>query len=222
MWLNSIIKIVVSRLRDANKRVNQTVLRDRQRGMTSLLLLLLPVHKYSFNSLPALDYNMVCLEAYYVCRLKKRDILKQLQLLVGKKLIDISEDTDAKKHVCIADQEALGLFEEYLALRSRDKTFVEATIPAELVTLLSNIAYVAQRSGKESASGTTLSLRALIADLKEGANKEKIEKNLSEMRRRGLVDLLPEEDDQQITFHKEHLSRIKKIQEWLPRFEAGQ
>jgi CRP-like cAMP-binding protein len=218
MWLNSIIKIVVSRLRDANKRVNQTVLRDRERGLVSLLLLLLPSCKYSFASSTALGYEQVALEAYYVCRLKKKDIARQIELVRTKGLVIIEEDEQKNQHLCFADIEALQLYEEYLNLKSQKKTFKEATVSAEAVTLLSNIAYVAQKSGRETPDGTELSKKMLAADL-QSKERERMEKNLLDLRRRGLVNLMAAGEDVTIIFQKDMIVRLKKVKEWLPRFE---
>jgi len=217
-WLNSIVKIVVSRLRDANKRVNQSVLRDKQRGLASLMLLLLPGNKYPFSSLTALDYNLVALEAYYVCRLKKKDIAKQIEMIKTKGVVTIEEDTEHKKHICIMDVDALRLYEEYLSLKSQKKTFREASVSEEAVTVLSNIAYVAQKSGSETQEGTSLKKSVLIRDLKD-MKPEKLEKILMDLRRRGLLNLLPSGSDTVILFQKETVIRLKKIKEWLPRFE---
>ena len=49
-------------------------------------------------------------------------------------------------------------------------------------------------------------------------NKEQLDKHLLDLRRRSLINLLPTENDTLIVFKKETLGRIKKIQEWIPRF----
>lgn len=220
VWLNSIIKIVVSRLRDANKRVDQSVLRDRERGIAALLLLLLPSHKYEHSSMVALDYNLVLLEAYYVCRLKKKEIMRLLDQLVRRKIIEIQDGEEGKKHVCFKDLEVLSLFEEFLNLKGQQKSFRELNIPEEAVTMLSNIAYVAQKVGSETAEGTVLSRSALLEDLQD-KSPDQLDKSLLDLRRRSLVNLMPEGDETQIVFRKDVLSRIKKIKEWLPRFEQS-
>jgi CRP-like cAMP-binding protein len=218
VWLASIIKIVVSRLRDANKRVDQAVLRDKDRGLVSLLQLLLPSNKHEFSSSIALDYDLVLTEAYYVCRLKKKEIAKVFSGLEQRKIVSIQEDVNHKKHICITDLEVLGLFEEHLNLKSQKKSFKEANIPEEAVALLSNIVYVAQKSGIETDEGTTLQKSLLLKDL-EAKSSDHLEKNLLDLKRRNLVNIMPEATDAAILFKKETLSRIKKIKEWLPRFE---
>ena len=48
---------------------------------------------------------------------------------------------------------------------------------------------------------------------------DKVEKTLLDLRRRGLLDIMPQDGDEVLVFRPETLSRIKKIKEWLPRFE---
>jgi CRP-like cAMP-binding protein len=218
LWLASIIKIVVSRLRDANKRVDQTVLRDKERGLVSLLLLLLPAHKYEHASMIALSHDQVLVEAYYVCRLKKKEIHRNLDSLVKRNIVQLVEDTERRKHVCLKDLEVLRLFYEYLTLRSQQRTFRELSISAETIALLDNIAYVAQKSGTVAEEGTVLSRNVLLQDLSD-KNPDHLDKHLMDLRRRNLINLLPTEGDMSIIFSPTALSRIKKIREWLPAFQ---
>jgi CRP/FNR family cyclic AMP-dependent transcriptional regulator len=219
VWLTSIIKIVVSRLRDANKRVDSAVLRDKDRGLISLLLLMLPSMKHEFASAVALDYDTVLVEGYYVCRLKKKEITHSLEGLANRKIITIAEDVaNHKKHVGVPDLEVLGLFAEYLTLKSQKKKFKEIDIPEECVALLSNIVYVAQKSGTDTDDGTALAKSLLVKDL-DPKNADRLEKNLLDMKRRNLVNIMPSQTDATIIFRKETVSRIKKIKEWMPRFE---
>ena len=219
VWLVSIIRIVVSRLRDANKRVDQACLRDKDRGIVSLILLMLPGNRYEFSSQTALDFDMVAVEAHFVCRLKKKEILAVLSNLEKKAIVSIAEDKDHKKHLCIRDLEVVQLYDDYLKLKSRKKTFKELTIPDEAIGLLSNIVYVAQKAGVETKDGTTLLKSLLINDL-DAKNSDNLEKSLLDLKRRNLLNILPADNsDAMLIFEKEVLSRIKKIKEWVPRFE---
>lgn len=218
VWLTSIIKIVVSRLRDANKRVDQTVLRDHERGLISLMLILLPENKYEFSSQLALNYDLIIVEAYYVCRLKRKEIENLLAGLQKREILEIAEDTGQKKHICFKDLEVVRLFYEYLTLKSQQKKFREISIPQDAVGVLSNIAYIAQKSGTETPEGTKLSKSAFMEDMAD-KDRDKLEKTLMDLRRRNLINIMPEGSDSIIIFKPETLSRIKKIKEWLPRFE---
>ncbi|NLE01786.1 MAG: cyclic nucleotide-binding domain-containing protein [Fibrobacter sp.] len=220
VWLQSIIKIIVSRLRDANKRVDQSALRDKAHGLVSLILLLLPVHSKDINSSPALSLNLLISEGFFISRLRKKEILKIIEQLQAKTLIRtvVSPQDQSDKMIIIDDPEVLRLYEEYLVLKVQKKTFKEASISDDAVALLSNIAYVAQKSGVESDEGTMLMKTALIEDLSD-KNPEKLDKKLLDLRRKNLINILPSADDSSIIFRKELLIRIKKIREWLPKFE---
>ena len=219
IWLTSIIRIVVSRLRDANKRVDQATLRDKDRGIAALVLLLLPGNKYEFSSQLALDYDLVIVESHYVCRLKKKETVAILSRLEERKIISIVVDQAHKKHLCIHDLEILQLWEEYLKLKSQKKTFKEINIPEEAIAVLSNIVYISQKEGLETKEGTTLSKSSLIKDL-ENKNSDHLEKSLLDLKWRNLITIMPaENNDATLIFEKGVLRRIKKIKEWVPRFE---
>jgi CRP-like cAMP-binding protein len=218
VWLASIIKIVVSRLRDANKRVDTAILRDKERGIASLMVLLLKRHRHEFSSYTALDYEQVVVEVYYVCRLKKKEIVALLEQFQKRGIIVVEEDTSKRKHICIKDVEVLRLFEEYLVLKSQKKNFREVLVADDAIGLLNNIAYVAQKSGVDTEEGTQLSRSVLVADIAE-RESDRLEKNLLDLKRRGFINMMPSDDDVMIVFRKETLARIKKIKEWLPRFE---
>ena len=219
VWLTSIIRIVVSRLRDANKRVDRAALRDKDRGIALLLLLLLPGNRHEFSSQTALDFDLLLVEANFVCRLKKNEILKSLSNFEHKGIVSIAEDAKRKKHICIRDIEIVQLYEEYLKLKSQKKVFKELTIPDEAIALLSNIVYVAQKAGVETKDGATLLKSLLLKDL-ESKTGDHLEKSLLDLKRRNLLNIMPADDhDAVLIFEKEVLSRIKKIKEWVPRFE---
>lgn len=218
VWLTSIVKIVVSRLRDTNKRVDQTVLRDRERGLVSLILLLLPQYKNYLSSKTSLSYDLVIVEAFYVCRLKRKETEKILLHLTKRGIVEITQDAERKKQICFVDIDVFDLFYEYLTLKSQQKKFRETTIPPEAVGILGNIAYVAQKSGTETEDGIVLSMNTFLKDMTDNVT-DNLDRIILDLRRKNLINILPEENDSLIIFKKETLSRIKKIQLWLPRFE---
>ena len=217
VWLQSIIKIVVSRLRDANRRVDQPILRNRERGLAALIKLLLPVHRQEIDGCSALSCDTIQLEAYYICRLRKKETT-QLLANFQKRGIFTSIGKNNVSFIGIPDREVLDLYEEFLILKDQKQEFKELSIPKETISVLSNIVYVSQKLGRETDDGTSLSKRALINDLSLGDTPAKLDKHLLELRRRNLINLLPHENDTEILFRKEVPGRIKKIQEWAPRF----
>ncbi|HEX3019956.1 MAG TPA: cyclic nucleotide-binding domain-containing protein [Chitinispirillaceae bacterium] len=219
VWLQSIVKIVVSRLRDANKRVDQSALRDKVRGIVSLILLLLPANKKEIRTQVAIDYNLVVTEGFFVTRLRKKEIQKILESLSKRGILRIDpEKKEEPGVILITDLEVLQLYNEYLLLRSQKKTFKECLLSEDVVGILSNIAYVAQKSGQETGDGTVLMKSALLEDLSED-KLDLLEKSLMDLRRKNLINLFPSDEDTAIVFSKEVIIRIKKIKEWMPAFE---
>ncbi|HEX2959514.1 MAG TPA: hypothetical protein VHO70_21950, partial [Chitinispirillaceae bacterium] len=218
VWLQSIIKIVVSRLRDANKRVDQSVLRDKERGLANLLLLLLPSLAVKKEACAAIEFEQLIAETFFVCRLRKKEIKKTIEILVKRNLLKIVVEKDGIQWVLVKEPEILKLFDEYRLLKSLKQSFKEVSISEDTVITLKNIAYVAQKNGKESSEGTTIMKSVLIKDFSE-KNSGQLDKNLLDLKRRNLINLAPDNGDMAITFRNEDLRRITKIKEWLPHFE---
>lgn len=218
VWLQSIIKIVVSRLRDVNKRVDQSVLRDKERGVAHLLLLLLPAMKTRKESCAAIEYDQLIFETFFICRLRKKEIKKTIDNLVKRQLLTIISEKDGSQWVLVKEPEGLKLFDEYRLLKSQKQSFKEVSIPEDAVVTLKNIAYVAQKNGKESSDGTSIMKSVLVKDFSE-KNAGQIDRSLLDLRRRSLINVAPSGSDMTITFRGEDLRRITKIKEWMPHFE---
>jgi CRP/FNR family cyclic AMP-dependent transcriptional regulator len=137
-WLSSIINIVIGRLRDANQQVDQVALRDPETGIVPMMLLLLAGHKHTLSSTTALDYDLVLEESHTVCRLKKEIVIKTISAIEKRKIITIELDQSRKKHIAIPDIEILRLYDEYLVLKKRKKSFPETTIPDQDLARLDN------------------------------------------------------------------------------------
>jgi CRP/FNR family transcriptional regulator, cyclic AMP receptor protein len=216
VWLQSIIKIVVSRLRDANRRVDQSILRDKERGIVALVKLLLPVCKVEIAAKMLLPYDTVVSEACFISRLRKKEVTELLTQLEKRTIITRIAHDD-KQYIHLSDNDAFNLYEEYLILRSQKKTFRELAVPQDAIGLLSNIAYIAQKVGHDTEDGTVLSKQALIDDLNQ-KDASQLDKHLTDLARRSLITMAPTEGGTAIIFKKQTLARIKKIQEWMPRF----
>jgi CRP-like cAMP-binding protein len=112
VWLQSIIKIVVSRLRDTNKRVDQSILRDKKRGLVSLLLLLFPVHKRSIDGFNGLDYELILIEGFFISRLRKKEIQNILEQIERTRIIEIQEIKENNTRIVVIKEfEVLRLYE---------------------------------------------------------------------------------------------------------------
>ncbi len=218
VWLASIVKIVVSRLRDTNKRVDRPVLMNRELGLVSLIREILPVYGENRAEGYALPYRTIMIEAYLVCGLKKGTIKAILNTLEKRGVIELRSTEEVLKDVLFPEMETFTLYYEYLKLKAAGKTFPELVLKERDMDLLSNIDYVAQKSGFSGEDGTKLKKGTLLEDFSE-KEKQRIDKQLTLLKRKGFVNILPENGEDHIVFSKEMISRVKKIREKMPSFE---
>ncbi len=218
-WLTSIVRIITSRVRDANKRVGQSILRNREAGVASLIALLLENHQKVLGGIVSLDFDLVITESYYTCRLGKTATESVLADLAKRQIIEIAKDSAGKQNILFRDLDVFTLFVEFTRLKERGREFVELQITDPEVDLLNNVIYVSQKSGKETKQGTELPMKALIEDMAQ-KNVTGIEKMLSSLQRRDVLNMFPAPDGSEnvILFRKESLTRIRKIKEWIERF----
>jgi CRP-like cAMP-binding protein len=218
-WLYAMLKVIVGRLAEVRQRVDQPAMRDHERAFVSLLLLLVPRYKRERNGALVLARDLVSGEAAMICRFDDRELAVLLNRLQRRTLVELdAAPGPSGADIALKDLEALRLYNEYLLLKSRNEKFKEAEIPAALVATLSNIAYVAQKSGQETAEGTALYKSALLEDLSDHKDPSQLERNLQDLCRHNLISMMPVDNETCIFFNKNRLSRIKKIQEWLPKF----
>ncbi len=219
LWLQSIIKILVSRIHAAAKRADQSPLRDKTRGLVSLILLLLPVHKKEVNNTIAIDYSLIIKEGFFVSRLRQKETQKILEQLFKKGILQIDSDSMSQPGlILIKDPEVLHLYNEYLLLKSQKKTFMECSLSDESLAILNDIGSVAQKSGLQTDEGIVLKKSVLL----DGSSEEKtalLENNLKDLHRKKIIKIVTSDNDSSIIFKKEVLTRIKKIKEWIPAFE---
>jgi CRP/FNR family cyclic AMP-dependent transcriptional regulator len=219
-WLYTMLKVIVTRLHESRLRVDQSALKDHERGLLIVLLLLLPRHTEAVQGGAGIDLELLRQDAELVCRLQEEKVRSILSRLEKRALIRMEKRPDGSgAWIVVLDQEALRLYDEFLLLKNRNERFREAVISDAAATTLSNIAYVAQKSGQETVEGTSLYKSALAEDLSDQSDPALLDKNLTELTRIGLITMLPTEDETLIVFRKERLIRMKKIREWLPKFE---
>jgi hypothetical protein len=219
-WLYAMLKVIVARLHEARLRVDQSALKDQERGLILILLLLLPRHTVALPGGAGIDLELLCQDAELICQLQEKDVQSILSRLEKRGLIRMeTQPGRSGAWIVVKDQEALRLYDEFLLLKSRNERFREEVISDEAVATLSNIAYVAQKTGQETIEGTALYKSVLAEDLSDLHDSALLEKNLAQLSRTGLILMLPAEEETCIIFQKERLIRLKKIKEWLPKFE---
>lgn len=220
-WLYSMLKVIVEKLHETRRRVEQGAVVDRERALVLMLKLLLSVYGDRSGGKPRLERARAYREIAFVSWMNEQEVEGLCTVLERRGIISIEPETgQAGGAVVINDKDALDLYNEYLLLKSRNRRFAEADIPDGAIATLSNIAYVAQKSGQETIEGTALYKSALVEDLSGHNDTPLLDTSLQELSRLNLILTLPAEEETLIIFQKERLNRIKKIREWLPRFES--
>lgn len=218
VWFQSIIKISVNRLKSVKKRPGKSALRDKKRGVISLIQLLYSVYKKETGSQNALDYEFVLKEAYFVCRLRKKETKRIIDELEKRGLIKIiggSEQLPAS--LVIPDIQVLSLYSEYLLLKRQNRTFMEISVPQEEVETLDDIATAAAEVCGET--GQIISIDKELFFDKCGKDRKTLEERLIDLKIRSFIDIISGENGSVIVFERKLLDRIRKIRLWMSGFE---
>lgn len=217
VWFQSIVKIAVSRLKSAQKRACQSVLRDKKRAIVALIQLLYPVYKKRSNSEDILDYDFIIKEAYFVCRLKKNETKKIIEEFEKRDLIRIGNNAEKSSSVLvIPDLQVLGLYSEYLSLKSQNRKFVELSIPDDEIETLRDIVEAARISQQKIGETVEVDKEKLLDKRKD---KKSVETTLIDLEIRSCIDIISKENHSIIVFKRKYLDRIEKIRSWIYRFE---
>ncbi len=121
VWLTSIIKIITSRLRDTNKSIGLSILKDRQRGLAKILSIMIESEaKKSPGADINLDYYDILSEAIFITRLKRGDIDNNLNALEDKGLIKVTP-VEGTRLIGVPDRDGLDFFVEFQTFKEQNK-----------------------------------------------------------------------------------------------------
>ncbi|MBF0431328.1 MAG: cyclic nucleotide-binding domain-containing protein [Fibrobacteria bacterium] len=115
MWLSSVVKIIIARLRNKNKYLGTAIMRNREKSVARLLLMRIEEECPSSSQKSYdLDYYNTVLDICFVTRLQKRSVTKILNILSKKKLLSVIQKAE-NKFIRIQNIEYLRLFLDYQA-----------------------------------------------------------------------------------------------------------
>ncbi|OGJ84214.1 MAG: hypothetical protein A2268_10680 [Candidatus Raymondbacteria bacterium RifOxyA12_full_50_37] len=216
LWLRSIVKIVTSRLRDANTRVGKSLVRDRECAAASMVALMLQRYGKGAKDKVFLPFNHLLNFSMFTTRMSNKAVRAALESLQKRTLAVLEKDTEGDTLVTVADAEALKLFVEFRKLKAQGKEIMGADLTDPQHEFLGNIAYVAQKHGKQTADGYFLPFSALdFGD--EKTNRSAIK----EFEKKGILSAaLPGMygDEEGILYDRRSLYRIKKVKSWIGKF----
>lgn len=216
LWLRSIVKIVISRLRDANTRVGKSILRDNECGVANLVLLMSHRYGKSQGEALALSLNVVRNFMTFTSRLTARNFSAALEALKKRKLLETGRDTAGNEQIYIKDIPAVRLFVEFRKLAAQGRQIVGADLNEKHHEFLSNVNYVSQKLGTQTPEGIFLPVSAM--DFGEEKDNRAF---IRELEKKGVLSM-PETgvygDEEGILYDKNTLNKARKVREWLPLF----
>ncbi|MBL8025345.1 MAG: Crp/Fnr family transcriptional regulator [Fibrobacteres bacterium] len=213
LWLRSIVKIVSSRLRDANTRVGQTLLKDSEGGLASMMLLMIPKYAKTSGEERILSYGYVRSFMLFTGKLSPKSFSAALTKLVKRGLISVDKDSEGNQLITVKEYGALTLYSEYARAVSQGKRVPGSDLNDAHMEFLSNLGYVAQKASQQIPEGVMVPFSAI--DFGEDKENRRL---LNELQIRGLVTLVPPPKEA-IVYDKSMLNRVKRIKKWLPAFE---
>ncbi|MFH0919795.1 MAG: Crp/Fnr family transcriptional regulator [Fibrobacterota bacterium] len=216
LWLRSIVKIVSSRLRDANTRVGTSLLRDHECGVAGLITLMAPRHGHPAGENMILSYNLAKNLTMFTSRMLAKHFTAALEALVRRGLVTVEKDTQGHANVCVKDLGALRLFVEYRKLKAQGRAVVGVGLDDKAHEFLSNMAYVSQKQGHQTPAGYFLPFSAI--DFGEEKENRRLLGELE--KKRVLETVLPEGDQEEgIVYDRNVLAKVKKLKVWIQNFE---
>ncbi len=156
IWLTSIIRIVTSRLRDTNKSIGTSILKNREKAVCHLLYMLgdeLAEEKQGNER--TLDYYNFVSEVQFITKLKSGDVAQNLKGLEDKKLIRIVPATGTK-HIVAKNFRALKYYVEFLSAKDQSAQLPIIAIGKEGVQVLEQCLAIFKEKGTNKAANSYL------------------------------------------------------------------
>ena len=218
LWLRSIVKIVSSRLRDANTRVGKSLLRDNECGTANLIALMSPRHGRPAGENVLLSYNLAKNLTLFTSRMLAKNFTAAVEALTRRGLIAVEKDTAGHANICIKDLSALKIFVDYRKLKAQGKIMVGADLDDRAHEFLENLAYVSQKNGKQTTEGYLLPFSAIDF----GEEKEN-RRMLGELEKKHILETILPDGDQEdaILYDRNLFNRIKKLKSWINNFKMA-
>jgi len=179
IWLTSIIRIITSRLRDTNKSIGTSILKNREKGICHLLQMkAMEIMQTKGSPECKFDYYEFISQVQFITKLKKGDVELNLSNLSDKGLIQI-ESRPGTKTIVVTQLDGLKYFVEYQFLKEQNKTVPIMRIDAAVRTTLQNILKLGEAEGIVKGPTTYIpkdkldkTVKEKQADYKNGALKE--------------------------------------------------
>jgi CRP-like cAMP-binding protein len=169
MWLSSVVKIIVTRLRETNRRIGVSGLKNFEKGVTHFLLMTATESKNHDEHGP-LEFNYYTLlsEIQLATQLKREEVELCLEIMAEKKLIHLLFK-GSNKRINIPKKEKLELYLDFLSFHELGISLPILNIGEEGRTLLNSLLKICKNRASGANTGT---IEIELPDLKKAIEKE--------------------------------------------------
>lgn len=201
-WLSSLIKILVSRLRETNQKKH---LKDLIESFPAVL--------YYLNRHPqdtAIPYHNMAESLYNLYGISEVDLNKVLKLLKLFNFIEISQGEDLSKTVFITQKESLEHYDQYLKHKLQDQTHPWADLKEDDLLMFQIFIDTAKKRGTKNKDQLQFTHNNLDQEMEQQGIPQSF---LSDQRIKRYTDLkLIQQDEKQIeTQHGHHNHNVYLI-----------
>lgn len=152
-WLGSVIKIVVSRLRETNKRNGDDIVKNNIAGVINIMLLLQAKKLAMVEGRIVVPLARLKEEVYSVTGVSSGDTEKVLTILILKEMVVIAADHNGKEYARILNAPSLQMYLTYLRVKLRGGKMIGEGLSAGALDVARLLLSSIEHSGKKQPDG---------------------------------------------------------------------
>ncbi len=160
-WLASVIKIVVSRLRETNKRNGDDIVKNNIAGVINILLLLQAKKLAMVEGRTVVPITRLKEEVYSITGVSSGDTEKVLTILILKEMAVIAEDHNGREYVRILNAPALQMYLTYLRVKLRGGKMIGEDLTAAGIEVAKLLLSSAEHGGKRQEGKVVINIPQL-------------------------------------------------------------
>jgi CRP-like cAMP-binding protein len=227
-WLISIIKIVVNRLRETNKRNGDDIVKNNLAGVINIILMLQRKRISVVREHVVIPLEYLKEEIYSVMGVSSGDVEKTLLVLILKEFAVIVKDETGREFLRPLNLSMLQMYMTYLRVKLRNGKMLGEEISdaaAEVGNLLLN---AIEKSGRKEADGrTTIGIPQLELQMqREGKGKFISPEGLDELINLNVLESVKVNSAAggtaakgAVIFDESKLRRVLLLRSWIPIFK---
>ena len=147
-WLVSVIKMVVSRLRETNKRTGDDIVKNNVSGVINILLMLLSKRLAQIENRNVVPLERLKEEVYSITGVSSGDTDKIVTMLILKEMLLVDEDSSGKEYVRVLNPSTLQMYMTYLRVKMRGGKMIGEDISDKAMEVAQLLISAMDKGGK--------------------------------------------------------------------------